>query len=68
MIIGKEWQEFEKAQMAKEKMDLEQKFRILDGLYDEAVHLGVFPLKDPLDGIDVDVKIAKVVGGVPRAA
>lgn len=68
MITSKEWQEFEKDEMAKEKMDIDQKFRILDALYEEAVYLGVFPLKDPLDGIDVDVNIAKVVNNVPRAA
>lgn len=68
MIINKEWQEFEKEKLAKEKLDINQKFRILDALYEEAVCLGVFPLKDPLDGIDIDVNIAKVVNNVPRAA
>ena len=33
-------------------------------MYKEAVALGVFPRKDPLEGIEIDIKIAKVVKSV----
>jgi hypothetical protein len=37
---------------------------MVEVLYKEAVDLGINPLKNPLDGIEVDLKIAKVVNGV----
>jgi hypothetical protein len=36
----------------------------MSALYKEAVALGVFPPKDPLEGIEVKIKIAKVVNGL----
>lgn len=68
MMIKGEWQEFERKEMASEHLTIEQKFHILDALYDEAMSLGAFPLKDPLEGLDIDIKIAKVVNGVRKAA
>lgn len=64
----KEWWKFERELMAKEHLSLEQKYNILEALYAEALYLGIFPLKDPLEGLDVDIKIAKAVGSVQRAA
>jgi len=48
------------------KLDLKKKFKILEALYNEAVALGVFPLKDPLEGLEVDIRIAKVVNSVSK--
>jgi len=47
-----------------EKVDCGRNFRIVDALYNEAVTLGTLPLKNPLDGIEVDLRIAKVVNSV----
>jgi hypothetical protein len=33
-------------------------------MYDEARRLGVFPLKDPLEGLEVIIKMAKAVNCV----
>ncbi len=55
---------FELDFLRKEKVDMVRNFRIVEGLYREAVALGVIPLKNPLDGIEVDLKIAKVVNSV----
>jgi transcriptional regulator with XRE-family HTH domain len=46
------------------KVDIARNFRIVEALYNEAVTLGIIPLKNPLDGIEVDLKIAKVVNRV----
>ena len=62
-----ELEKFEKELIRSEKVDLHRNFAILDALYEEAVALGVFPLQDPLDGFDVDLKIARVVNSVPEA-
>ncbi len=44
--------------------NIAQNFRIVDALYYEAVELGIFPLKNPLEGLDITLTIAKVVNSV----
>jgi transcriptional regulator with XRE-family HTH domain len=56
--------EFEINLLRKEKVDYGRNLRIVDALYNEAVALGTFPLRNPLEGIEVDFKIAKVVNSV----
>jgi len=48
----------------KEKVDFGRNLHIAEALYREAVTFGIIPLKDPLDGIDVDLRIARVVNSV----
>jgi hypothetical protein len=55
---------FELDFLRKEKVDRVKNFHIVEALYNEAVTLGIIPLKNPLDGIEVDLKIAKVVNRV----
>ena len=55
---------FEINLLRKEKVDYGRNFRIVDSLYNEALALGILPLRNPLDGIEVDLKIAKVVNSV----
>jgi transcriptional regulator with XRE-family HTH domain len=55
---------FELDFLKKEKVDIVRNFQIVEALYKEAVTLGIIPPKNPLDGIDVDLKIAKVVNSV----
>lgn len=57
---------FEAARIKAEKVDVEQNFRILDALYEEARMLGAFPPKDPLEGIEVKIRIAQAVNNVQR--
>jgi hypothetical protein len=59
-----ELQEFELVFSRKEKADIGRNLQIVEALYKEAVTLGIIPLKNPLDGIEVDLKIAKVVNSV----
>ena len=60
----KKLQEFNKKLLKKEKVDIKQNFRIVEALYREAIALGAIPLTDPLDGIQIDIKIAKVVNSI----
>ncbi len=57
-------QKFEDELTRKGNIDITQNFRLVEAMYEEAVLLGVFPLKNPLDGIEVDIKIAKVINSV----
>jgi hypothetical protein len=61
-----EVEEFEKKLLRKEKVDFTKKLAIVNAMYNEAVALGVIPMKNPLDGLDVDIKIARVVNNVPE--
>lgn len=60
----KELEKFESEILRKEKLSIKKKFLLMDAMYEEAVALGSFPLKDPLLGLDVDIKIAKVINSV----
>jgi hypothetical protein len=60
-------QAFEAARISAEKIDVEQNIRILDALYEEAFMLGALPPKDPLEGIEVKIRIAKAVNLVQRS-
>jgi len=66
MIINRaEVTKFEKELARAEKADLQKNIAIFNALYAEAVALGVFPAKDPLEELDVVLKIARVVNHVP---
>ncbi len=66
MIRQDEFQRFEIEILRNEKLDVKKKFKILEALYNEAVALGALPLEDPLEGLEVDIRIAKVVNGVSK--
>jgi hypothetical protein len=58
---------FEAELVKAEKIDIDRNFRLLDALYEEALALGVFPPKDALEGIEVDIRIARAVNRVQRS-
>lgn len=60
-------QAFEAERIRAEKVDVEQNLRILDALYEEALMLGALPPKDPLEGIEVKIRVAKAVNNVQRS-
>ena len=51
----------EKSLAGQEIPDFNRNLRIFESLYREARSLGVFPLRDPLDGIEVDIHLARVI-------
>jgi len=52
---------FERELIRKRKPDYFENLRVFESLYKEAMHLGIFPLKDPLEGIEVDIKLARAL-------
>jgi hypothetical protein len=52
--------DFERDQLA-QPVDVEASFRIHDLLVEEARQLGILPLRDPLDGIEEDIRRARVL-------
>ncbi|MCK4241113.1 MAG: hypothetical protein KAX30_05780 [Candidatus Atribacteria bacterium] len=61
-------QKFEEELIKKEKVNLIKNLQIIDAMYKEARALGVIPMKYPLNGWDIDAKIAMVVNYVPKAS
>jgi hypothetical protein len=57
-------QKFELDFLKKERAHVVRNLHIAEALYREAVALGAIPLKNPLDGIEVDLRIARVVNSV----
>ncbi|KPJ73375.1 hypothetical protein AMJ52_03855 [candidate division TA06 bacterium DG_78] len=62
------FQHFERKFLENEKVDIWQNFKIYEALYQEALTLGVVPLRNPLEDIDIDIKIARVINSVPKPA
>jgi len=64
---GNELLSFEREIVKKNKADHQANVRLFEAMFAEAVALGIFPPRDPLAGIDVDIRIAKAVNSVRRS-
>lgn len=62
-----ELQKFENELARKENVDVLKNFRLIDAMYEEAVILNAFPMRDALSGIEIDIKIAKVINSVSKS-
>lgn len=58
-ILDKFEADFISGRLGVGKLSRKAASRIFEGMWKEAVRLGVFPSKNPLEGIDVDIKIAR---------
>jgi hypothetical protein len=59
-------QTFEDSLLAGEAPDIKQNFRLANELYYQARKLKIFPLSNPLDGIEVDINLARVINSVRK--
>ena len=50
----------------RQKLSYKQSMQIFESMWNEAVRLGVLPPRDPLEGIEVDIKIAKVLNSCSK--
>ena len=55
---------FELAYARSQKPDFERNMALFEAMWEEACFLKVFPLKDPLEGMEVDLRIAQVINSV----
>jgi len=56
--------QFERELIRSTKPNYEQNIKIVEALLREAISMGAFPPKDPLDGIEVEIRIARVLNSV----
>lgn len=52
---------FEDSLVRQNAADYRRNLKMMEALYLEARALGIFPLKDRLDGIDTDIRLARVM-------
>lgn len=57
-------EEFDQKLLATENLPYKKKLAIYDALFKEAVSLGIFNEDNILDGIEVDIRIAKAINGL----
>ena len=57
---------FEDALISSHKPDFLTNLKIYEAMWEEATALGIFPLKDPYDGVEDDIKLAAVLSRLPR--
>ena len=60
----RDWQllhKFERNLARKERPDPVKNLKLVEAMYEEARQLGVFPLEDPLEGLETDIRIARAV-------
>ncbi|MBC7253815.1 MAG: hypothetical protein H5T72_07595 [Actinobacteria bacterium] len=58
---------WERELLTSDRTSLEKKFHILDAMWEEAILLRALPPSQPLEGIDVDLRIARVINSVQGA-
>ncbi|MEW5761350.1 MAG: hypothetical protein AB1779_11360 [Candidatus Thermoplasmatota archaeon] len=61
-------QKFEKEILKNEKVDFLKNYKIVEAMYKEAIELGIIPMKEPLYGLEVDMKVAKVINSVSKTS
>ncbi len=59
-------QKFEDDLQRKEALSYKESLKIYESLWDEAKTLGILPSKDPMEGIEVKIKIAKILNSCSK--
>lgn len=58
---------FEDEQLRKERLSYSQALKIFEAMWKEAVNLGILPLKDPLEGIEKDIELARILNSCSKS-
>ncbi len=62
MIKGKDfWLDWEATTILSQPPDYYQNLRLLEGMYEHARNLGVYPPTDPLEGLESIIRVAIVL-------
>ena len=51
----------------KERLSFKQALALFEAMWEEGIDLGVLPPKDPLEGIDVDIRIARILNCLKKS-
>ena len=53
--------EFEERELKKERLSYSQALKIFEAMWQEGLALGALPLKDPLEGIEAKISLARIL-------
>lgn len=56
--------DFEEEYIRNDNRSFEERLKSYNELYRHAVSLGVLPSKNPLEGIETKIKVAKIINGI----
>lgn len=45
----------------------EEALRLFEGMWREAQSLGILPLEDPMEGIEVDIRVARILNSCSKS-
>lgn len=57
---------FEREEIKRSKLSYKEAMKIFEAMWEEAKNLGVLPLKDPMDGVEVAIRIAKILNSCSK--
>ncbi len=55
------WESWEREWLRSQPVDFARNLALLDAMYEHARLLGAFPPADPLEGIDVKIRMARIL-------
>ena len=58
------WEKFERELLRKTKPDYKANMKIFEEMYKHALYHKAIPPKNPLEGIEIKIKLAKVINSV----
>jgi hypothetical protein len=61
------WEKWEAQTILSRPTDFHSNLRLWEALYEHACLLGVFPLADPLEGLENDISLARALNALPAA-
>ena len=59
-------EKFERQEIKKSKLSYSEALKIFEAMWEEAKNLGILPPKNPMEGIEVDIKLAKILNSCLR--
>jgi len=62
------WEAWELEYLRNEAVDFARNLRLLDAMYEHARLLGAFPPANPLEGIEVKIRMAQILNHVSAAS
>lgn len=57
----KELERFEREELKKERFTYKEALKIFEAMWQEGITLGVLPPKDPMEGIETDIRVASIL-------
>ena len=65
MLLDPEmWADWESRYIASVPADYHRNLKLLEAMYEHARALGAFPPADPLEGLEVDIRVARTLNGL----